>query len=409
MINEKPTVRIERPAWARRLWEPSRYKILYGGRGSGKSWGVGQWLVICAAQQHERILCAREYQETLDDSVYHVLSMWVQAMKLDWSRGYRIMRDKIVHRKTDSEFIFRGLRRNPHSLKSIDGLTKAWVEEAHTITKVSWELLKPTIRAPSSEIICTLNRTTPEDVLNDMIEHPPDNALVMEVNWRDNPFFPEVLEEERRAMLATDPDYYQHVWEGEPLRRTDAQVLGGKWVVADFETDRRWHGPYYGLDWGFANDPLAAVELYIDPHANRLMVTREAGRTRLDLDETPRYLRAHFPGIEDYIVRADNARPESVSYIKRHANGISRIASAPKWPGSVKDGIQFLRSFSQIVIHASCVQTQREARLYSYKVDKLTEEVLPDIIDANNHFIDAMRYGLSPLIARSRRKQAGTW
>ena len=119
-------------------------------------------------------------------------------------------------------------------------------------------------------------------------------------------------------------------------------------------------------------------------HDSRLWVEYEAGRVGLEIDETPRYLTERIPGIEKHIIRADSARPESTSYLKRH--GLPNTVSVEKWPGSVEDGVAHLRSYTEIVIHPRCIETIREARLWSYKVDRLSGDILPVLVDANNHF-----------------------
>lgn len=195
-------------------------------------------------------------------------------------------------------------------------------------------------------------------------------------------------------MLATDPDAYEHVWLGGYNVKREAQILSGKWVVDEFEPGPDWDGPYHGADFGFAQDPTTLLRFWVADR--RLMVERESYQVGLELDDTPARWMRDVPDCERYVIRADSARPESISYLRRH--GIPRIEGAPKWGGSVEDGIAWLRQFDRIVIHPRCAHTAEEARLYSYKVDKRTGDVLPQIVDAHNHTIDAIRYGAAPLI-----------
>ena len=120
----------------------------------------------------------------------------------------------------------------------------------------------------------------------------------------------------------------------------------------------------------------------------------------IELDDTPSIIKNRMPDAERHVIRADNARPESTSHLKRH--GLPRVESAPKWSGSVHDGIQHMRSYEAIVIHPDCPETAREARLYSYKIDRYSGEIRPDVVDAHNHYIDATRYALAPMIRRPR-------
>jgi phage terminase large subunit len=133
-------------------------------------------------------------------------------------------------------------------------------------------------------------------------------------------------------------------------------------------------------------------------HDRKLFIEYDAAKVGLELDETAEYLKARVPGIEAHTSRADSARPESISYLKRH--GLPRIEGVDKWKGSVEDGIQFMRSFDEIVIHPRCRDAVNEFLLYSYNVDRLTGDILPQIVDAHNHIIDAIRYALAPIIKR---------
>ena len=171
-------------------------------------------------------------------------------------------------------------------------------------------------------------------------------------------------------------------------------MLAGKVRVSDFKPSSDWDGPYFGADWGFAQDPTAGVKCWI--HGDCLYIEYEAGEIGLEIDKTANFLKAGLPGVESHVLRADSARPETISYVKRH--GLPNCVGVDKWSGSVEDGIAHLRSYREIVIHPRCRETIRESRLYSYKVDRLTGDVLPVLVDAYNHYIDAVRYALAPLI-----------
>src|SRR5690606_16404894 len=221
--------------------------------------------------------------------------------------------------------------------------------------------------------------------------------------YSDNPWFPASLEAERlndRDRL--DDQTYAWIWDGAYRENSDAQILAGKYRVADFEPEPHWDGPYYGLDWGFSQDPTAGLKLWVGD--DRLWVEYEAGRAGLENDDIAEFMIQRLPGIEKHAVRADSARPETISHVKQTGNGkrksIPRITGVEKWKGSVEDGIAHLRSYNEIVIHSRCKASLREARLYSYEVDRLTGDVLTDIVDAHNHYIDSARYALAPLIKR---------
>jgi len=387
------------PAWASALFQPNRYKILYGGRGGAKSYAVADTLLLQGAQEPHRILCAREYQASIKDSVHRLLAD--RATDIGLGAFYEAQRDKIIG-ANGTEFVFYGVQRNVNSIMSMKGITRLWVEEAQNVSEESWRKLLPTIREDNSEVILTLNPYREDDPTSQrFIVNPPPGALVLNVNYRDNPFLPDVLEQERKLDLdRLDPATYDHVWNGAFLENSEAQVLHDKYRVAEFEPGADWNGPYHGLDWGFSVDPLAAVKCWI--HDERLYIERESGGVGIELDFTASKLKRDIPGIENYQVLADNARPENIKYVGRH--GLPRCVAAKKWPGSVADGIAYLRQFKEIIIHPRCAETAKEARLYSYKVDSKSGQVLPVLVDAHNHYIDAIRYALQPMIRKRETK-----
>ncbi len=238
--------------------------------------------------------------------------------------------------------------------------------------------------------------TKADPVLKRFVESTPPNAIVRKVSYRDNPFMSPEAEAERQWLERTDPDAYRHVWEGFPREVSDALILRGKYVAESFEVQQSWAGPYHGLDYGFARDPSAALRCYVDDETRTLYVTHEFWALGAEIDALPTSLEAAIPGISRHVVYADSARPESTSYVAR--NGISNARSVEKWPGSVDDGIAYLRAFSRIVIDPSCRHLLDECGSYSFKTDRLTSVPLPEPLDANNHLIDALRYALSPLI-----------
>lgn len=200
------------------LFEPYRYKVFYGGRGGAKSRSFARALLTLAAAGHERVLCGREVQNSIKDSVKRILDDEIQRLGL---QDRFISTDfEIRCPDTESLFIFSGLRLNPEKIKSFEGITKCWVEEAETLSEKSLDLLIPTIRDEGSEIWFSFNpaRVNGAVYKKFIIDTPPPRSLVKKVGWRDNPWFPSVLEEERQTMLANDPDKYDHVWEGNPIR-----------------------------------------------------------------------------------------------------------------------------------------------------------------------------------------------
>lgn len=386
------------PPWAKTFEPPARYKVAWGGRGSGKSHTFARLLLLRAVDRPLRVLCARELQISIKDSVHRLLADLVDVMGLSsqFEVGQSFLRGR-----NGSEFIFKGLRHNASEIKSMEGIDICWVEEAQAVSDASWALLIPTIRAAGSEIWVSFNPDQETDpTYKRFVVNPPPNALVRKVNWDENPWFPPDLEAERAYLARVDPDAYAHVWLGECRSRTDAQVLGGKWAIECFEPQPDWQGPYYGADWGFARDPTALVKCWID--ARTLYLEHEAYGVGVALDDTPE-LFERVPGAREHTIRADSARPETINHL---ASRGWDVRPAAKWSGSVEDGVEFLRSFERIVIHERCKHTLEEARLWSFKTDRLTGDVLPALVDANNHCWDAARYALAPII---RNRRSALW
>jgi phage terminase large subunit len=387
--------RAQFPSNLRRLFQPQRYKILYGGRGSAKSWSAARALLIQGANRPLRVLCGREIQNSIHESVHKLLSTQIDA--LGFQAFYRPF-ERVIRGINGTEFVFRGLKNNITAVKSMEAIDIVWVEEAEKVSDRSWQTLIPTIRKPGSEVWATFNPDEETDATyRRFVTAPPPDAWVQMVNWRHNPWFPDELRREMEYLRSVDYDAYLHVWEGQCRKRSDAQVFNGKWRVEWFEPKPGWDGPYQGVDWGFASDPSVMVRVWIDRTTDkpRLMVEREAWGLRVDLDNLPA-LFDRIPRAREFVTRADNARPETISYMTLH--GYPNVTAAEKWAGSVEDGIAYLRAFAEIVIHPDCTHTIEEARLYSYKIDRVSGDVLPDLVDKHNHCWDAIRYALGPMI-----------
>lgn len=366
------------------LWAPHRYKVFYGGRGSGKSWAVAEALITMADMARLRILCCREIQASIRDSSYQVLKD--TAYRLGIADRFDFLEAEIRSKETGSRFVFKGLSHN-QSLKSVEGIDIAWVEEAQTVSESSWSVLIPTIRKPGSEIWITFNPLNADDpTTKRFIENPPPDACVRKVNYDENIYFPDELRKEMEFLKKSDYEAYLHIWEGYPRTISDAQVFKGRYVVEDFPDDlwKKADRLFFGADFGFANDPNTLVRCFILD--GRLYIDYEAYAVGVELDEMPQ-LYESVPGSHEWPIKADSARPETISYLANRVNPPFRISAATKWQGSVEDGIAYLKSFEKIVIHPRCKHAADEFRLYSYKVDKTTDEVLPIILDKSNHCI----------------------
>lgn len=365
----------------------ARYRAAYGGRGSAKSHSFAAALVVRGRQRPQRILCCREIQKSIRDSVKRLLDDKIDDF------GFRDF-----YRSTDTEivgangtvFVFGGLRSNPDTIKSLEGIDVAWVEEANRVSRRSLDILVPTVRKPGSEIWFTWNpehSTDPVDVMFRGAKGAPPKTKIARVNFDANPWFPEVLRDEMEWDKRRDPDKYAHIWLGEYLRNSEARVFKN-WKAEPFDTPANVARFYFGADWGFSVDPTVLVRCYID--GRTLFVDQEAWQVGCEIDRTPD-LFDKIPGSRNWPIVADSSNPQSISYMRRM--GFERIKPSVKGPGSVEEGVEFLKSYD-IVVHPRCKHVIDELTMYSYEIDKQTGDVLPKLADKKNHTIDALRYAL---------------
>ena len=245
--------KVEIPANYLPLFQPQRYKVLYGGRGSGKSWSVARALVAMAAAKPIRVLCARETQKSIQESVHRLLKDQIGLLGLD--HLFEIQETRIIG-KNGSDFAFAGIRQQGvANLKSFEGVDVCWVEEAQVVSKKSWDVLIPTIRKPGSEIWITFNPELDSDETYErFVLNPPETAWVCKANWDSNPWFPDVLDQERKDLLLRDPVAYRTVWEGECRPAVEGAIYGRE-LASLQESGRVRLVPY---------DPLLKVHTFWD-------------------------------------------------------------------------------------------------------------------------------------------------
>lgn len=370
---------------------PKRNRVVSGGRGSGKSHGVATAVILRALDRKMRILCCREVMRSLRESVHHLLSEKISELNLD--AFFDITDRTLLCTTTGSEVIFEGLFANIASLKSLEGVGLVWVEEAESVSARSIEVLSPTIRVKDSELWFSLNPDDERATVMDFINGARSDVAHTHVTFADNSYFPSVLQAEMDYMRRTDDDSFRHVWLGECRKHSDAQVFRGKYTVEAFTPGADWSGPHFGADWGYSQDPTTLVRVWIQERT--LYIEYEAYAIGCDIDRTPQLFDA-VPDARSHTIRADSARPETISYMTR--NGFPNMQSVTKWTGSVEDGIAHIRSYERVVIHPRCTHTIDEFRLYSFKIDKLSGDIQPVAVDRHNHVIDALRYALQPMI-----------
>lgn len=240
------------PEELRFLFEPARYKVAWGGRGAAKSWNFGRALLLQGGQRPLRILCARETQKSIADSVHQLLKSQIIELGLD--KFYEVEKASI-YAKNGTEFIFSGLKHNVDNLKSIEACDICWVEEAQSVSKSSWETLIPTIRKENSEIWVSFNPDLETDeTYRKFVTSPPPGAIVKRLTFRDNPWFPEVLRREMEHLRETDYDAYMHVWEGCCISVIEGAVYANELHELD-KSQRITRVPY---------DPAFPVNTYWD-------------------------------------------------------------------------------------------------------------------------------------------------
>jgi len=223
------------------LFRKARYKICYGGRGGAKSWGIARALLIMGARSQLRILCAREFQASIKDSVHKLLCDQIEALGL--LSFYEITQTSI-RGANGSEFAFIGLKNNPTNIKSFEGVDICWVEEGQTVSRLSWNILIPTIRKLGSEIWVSFNPDLETDeTYQRFVAKPPRDSVVIKINWSDNPWFPETLKIEKDALKERDPNAYNNVWEGLCRRTVDGAIFANEMQKAEAD-DRIAQVPY---------------------------------------------------------------------------------------------------------------------------------------------------------------------
>lgn len=375
---------IETPEVFEPLLAPARYKGAYGGRGSGKSHFFGElWLEENIAEKLDCV-CLRETLKSLEFSVKKLLESKIERFN---AGAYFEVQDRRILSKQGGVTIFEGMQNHTaDSIKSLEGFDRAWFEEAQNASDKSLTLLRPTIRKPGSQLWFGWNpqfETDPIDVLLRGAELPP-GAVVVRANYMDNPFLPAELLDEMEYDKRRDPDKYAHVWLGEYQRNSEARVFRN-WTVEEFDSPAGAHHRL-GADWGFSVDPTCLIRCHID--GRKLYVDYEAYMVGCEIVNTPELFMG-VPDAEKWIITADSARPETISYMQKH--GFPKIVAAIKGAKSLEEGVEFLKSFD-IVVHPRCKHLIDELTLYSYETDPLTGQVMPKFEDKHNHVIDALRY-----------------
>lgn len=385
---------------------------LRGGRCSTKSSFAALEIVYGIMQDPQaNALCLRKYAKDLRDSVLTTIGWAIEMLGVSdrWQRTIAPM--GYTYLPTGQEIKLRGLDSalKLRSIKPRQGYFKfLWFEEAvefHGRQEI--EDVQRSVQRGGDHFIQLVTYNPPNDPaawVNEECLIQVAGRRVYSSTYLDVP--PEWLGtrqlEIANNLKARDEMEYRHVYLGEVVGRAEQIVFHGKWESKEFSIpeglmyQRRY---FYGVDWGFSVDPLAVVRCFIvaEPDGLELYIDHEAGGTHIDMDAIGSVFRSIPKMNSGWPIFADNARPETISYLARQG---WNIEGAEKWTGSVEDGVTYLRGFRRIYIHPRCTQTVHEFQKYSYKVDKMTQRVLPVLEEGNDHYIDAIRYALYEYIKR---------
>lgn len=386
---------VQSPETLRFLFEPARYKVLYGGRGGAKSWGVARALLLRGAEKPTRVLCAREFQSSIKDSVHRLLADQVETLGL--SAFYRI-EQAAIYGINGTEFGFEGIRHNVNKIKSYEGVDIAWVEEAQTVSKSSWEVLIPTIRRANSEIWVTFNPVLDSDeTYKRFVTQPPPGAVVRKVNWSDNPWFPDVLKAEKDYLKARDEDAYLNIWEGHCRVTLEGAVYAKELRLATQENritrvpydSRKPVHTFWDLGWSDCTSIWFAQKIgfdyqIIDFYQNRL-------------EKLPHYLKVlqlkpYVYGV-DYLPHDGSNDSLAAESIESQMKSLGRkVVTLPK----IRDlqlGINATRAiFDRLYIdEIKCSDGLQALRHYAYEIDEHGQWSKEPKHDENSHAADALR------------------
>ena len=379
---------MEIPAEFKRLFDIDwREAAVYGGRFSLKSHSVARVLLIRARQKKTRVACFREFQSSIAESSHQLLADLIKKYGLN---DFQVTDNSIVNTINGSDFLFKGLYHNEQSIKSIEGINIAWVEEAQTISKNSLEVLTPTVREENSQIIYTYNRLLENDPIHQrlVVEGRP-NTLIINVNY-DIAIKYQMLPETIRLEIEDDEKkrlaLFKHKWLGLP-NNVEGRIYSDWNVIDEIPHEAKlWRR---GLDFGYTTDPTVLEDIYeynggyiIDEKIYQKGLSNKAIADRLNNEP------------EQCLVIADSAEPKSIDEISSY--GVS-IVGAQKGPGSVMQGIQFVQN-QKISITRRSTKTIIAYQNYTWAIDKRTTAHLPvpdDTVHEWSNSMDAIRYGFN--------------
>ncbi|MGL5113635.1 MAG: PBSX family phage terminase large subunit [Flavobacterium sp.] len=441
------------------LDKKARFKVARGGRGSAKSGSIARGLNVRAITKPLTILCTRELQNSIADSVHSLLTDCAEQMGV-----YKLfdVTAATIRTANGSNFIFKGLRNNISEVKSLHDVDICWVEEAQGISGKIWDILIPTIRNKDSEIWISYNPNEDTDPTHQKFgkinfpfweenqkyekgrlltdpESIPSNFTIwesrkndndqplgegefwsrymisVEVNYVDNPFFEGTeLYAEMMASKELKPEEYKNIWLGQPKSRSDLQVFKDKWVVDPFITppvSEMYHKRiFFGADWGTI-DPTTLIRCFIKD--GKLYIDYEAWETGTELNAIDGLFQT-VPESKNWKIYGDSSRPDIIKLLQNQKYKIFSVKKTTvsldpldrqKAKGYIESGVEYIRNFDKVVIHPRCVKTIEEFTNFKHKIDK-TGIILPEFESGFDHLIDALRYALSEYISRPKTTMA---
>ena len=380
------------------LFKPSRYKVLQGGRGGAKSWGIARALLIKGAKDQMRILCAREFMTSMKDSVHKLLSDQIQALGLT---GFYEITQASIRGANGTEFAFVGLKNNVANVKSYEGVDICWVEEAQTVSRLSWNVLIPTIRKEKSEIWVSFNpELETDETYQRFVANPPEDCISIKINWSDNPWFPEVLRLEKDSLKARDLEAYNQVWEGLCRKSVDGAIFGRELQQAELD-GRITRVPYDAtkpvhaiFDLGWADSTSIWFLQFVGMETRLIRYIEDSQKTMSHYLATMQT----YGYVYDTVWLPHDAQNKTLAAAGRTIEDMVRAAGyktqiLPKVP--VLDSINAART-----IFPSCYFDREHAaeginclRHYRYEVDPETKQFSRSPLhDHYSHGADAFRY-----------------
>lgn len=370
------------------IYQPWRHVALYGGRGGAKSFTISEAIILESSKVQHRVVCCRQFQNSIRESSKALLEFQIDRLGLQ--AVWHITDRELVNIKNGSRITFIGLDRNPESIKSLEGATICWVEEARLVKQEALEVLIPTIRARGSKIYWSWNPKFSTDPVDEYFRGSvrPENSFIQKVTYQDNPYFYQTaLPSEMRFMKRLDLQKYHYIWGGEYDETGETRIFNnwkeGRVRIPDGNL------PLFGLDFGYAQDPTVLIRLHLIESIKTIYITHERYSKRCPNRDIPELIEG-VPDVDSQQIVGDSSRPETIEELC--FKGFNVVGST-KGAGSVKHGIEFIQGY-QVVIDPDCVHMLDAAKGYKWIVDPKTDKVTDKPHHDESDCWDAVRYAL---------------